>query len=221
VQNKTVAQHTRDAVTGFFAKATVLTCEANSTFVMNTNSKVILKDKSSMILQNGSSLTIQNGAEIIVESGSTFMVKPGANLIIQGSGKLTIKPGAYLCVETGANVQLQAYNSLIAMQAGAIYGANPQLFPGSSCRTSIPFTGSGNVINYNQDVYIQNEIISTNRYIGGRNIYIGRDVTFMKPEGDVIIRNNVSVILDASQNVILGAGFECTSGSTFEIIKQQ
>jgi len=219
-QNKTVYQINRDPVSNFFAPPTLFTCEASSTFSMYSNSKTILKDKSSFVMENGSTLTIQNGAEVIVEPGSTIMLKQGANLIIQGGGKLTVKPGAYICVQSGANVQLQAYNSIIVMQDGAIFGANPALFSNSNCMSSISFTGSGSVINYYQDVYIQNEIISTNRYIGGRNIYVGRNVTTTKPIGDVIINNNANVIFDAGQSVNFYGGFECSSGSSFEIISK-
>ena len=71
---------------------------------------------------------------------------------------------------------------------------------------------------YPEDVYIQNETISNDRYISGRNIYVGRAVTPTKPQGDVIINNNANVIFDATQGVIFDSGFECTLGSTFEVI---
>ncbi|MDR0207522.1 MAG: hypothetical protein LBI45_09745 [Bacteroidales bacterium] len=219
-QNKTVYQINRDPVSGIFAPPTLFTCEANSTFLMYSNSKTVLKDKSSFVMENGSTLTIQNGAELIVESGSTFMLKQGANLIIQGGGKLTVKPGAYICIQSDTNVQLQAYNSIIIMQDGAIYGANPALFSNTNCLSSISFTGSGNIITYNQDVYVQNETISTNRYIGGRNIYVGRNVTATKPIGDVIINNSANVIFDSGQSVNFYDGFEFSSGSSFEIISK-
>ena len=72
---------------------------------------------------------------------------------------------------------------------------------------------------FNQDVYIQNETIRSNRYIGGKNIYVGSAVTSAKPQGDVLITNNARVIFEAAENVIFNAGFECALGSTFEVIK--
>jgi hypothetical protein len=101
------------------------------------------------------------------------------------------------------------------MLPGAIYGANPALFSNSSCLPSITFTGNGTIPNYNEDVYIQNETISTNRYVGGRRIYAGRAVT-TEPQGDVIINNNARVILEAEE-VILEPGFEVELGADFEI----
>jgi hypothetical protein len=184
---------------------------------MRENSKMILKDLSSFIMENGSTLTIQDGAEIIVEAGSTFIVKQGANLTIQGGGKLIIKDGAYLCIEQGANVLLMDYNSIIGMKDGASYGVNSLLFGGSSCQTSIAFAGDGSVVDYSQDVFIQNEMIGTNRYIGGRNIFVGHNVTTSKPQGSVVITNNSHVIFSATESVRLEAGFECKLGSSFEI----
>ena len=194
-----------------------LNADSGSLLTINSNTKTLLHNNSSLIMSSGSSLTIQNGAQVIVESGSTFIVRQGANLTIQGSGQLLVKPGAYLCVEQGATIRLQDYNSVISMQPGAIYGANPALFSNSSCLSSIAFIGNGSIPNYNQDVYIQNETISTNRYIGGRNIYIGSNVTTSKPQGNVVIRNNANVVFDA-QNVVFDSGFECALGASFEVI---
>jgi hypothetical protein len=219
-QNKTVYQIERDPVSDFFAPPTKFTCETGSTFTMNSNSKTILKDKSSLIMSNGSTLTIQAGGLITVESGSTFIIKQGANLIIQGNGRLLIKQGGYLCVEQGANIQLQDYNSIISMLQGAIFGANPLLFNTSSCQPVIAFTGNGCIPNYNQDMYIQNETITGNRYIGGKNIYIGNNVNPSLPQGDVKITNNARVIFDADENVIFDKGFQCELGATFEVVKK-
>ncbi len=72
----------------------------------------------------------------------------------------------------------------------------------------------------NQNVFIQNETIATSRYITGKNIYIGRNVTSSKAQGDVIINNNATVIFDAAENVIFDAGFECAAGAAFEVKKQ-
>ena len=218
-QNLTPSQMDRDPVSGLFSPPTKFTCESGSVFIMNPNSTTILKDKSSLIMSNGSNLTVQAGAQIVVESGSTMIVKQGANLTIQGNGKLFIQPGGYLCVESGANIQLQDYNSIISMQPGAVYGANPALFSSNSCLSSIAFTGNGCIPDYSQDVYIQNETISTNRYIGGKNIYIGNNVTTTKPQGNVLITNNAKVIFDG-QIVKFDTGFKCDLGATFEVIKK-
>lgn len=72
---------------------------------------------------------------------------------------------------------------------------------------------------YPQDVYIQNQTLDRDYYIQGKNIYVGRNVITSKPQGNVSITNNAHVIFDASENVILDNGFECSLGSTFEIRK--
>jgi hypothetical protein len=73
---------------------------------------------------------------------------------------------------------------------------------------------------YPQDVYIQNETITNDSYITGRNIYVGNNVTNTKPQGDVKITNNARVIFDAEANVIFDKGFQCELGSTFEVVKK-
>ena len=105
------------------------------------------------------------------------------------------------------------------MGQNAIYGVNPVYLSSAGCRSAIAYSGNGSIIDFSQDVYIQNETIMNNRYIGGRNIYVGRAVTTQKPQGDVIIKNNANVIFDAP-NVVFDAGFECASGATFEVIEQ-
>lgn len=62
-------------------------------------------------------------------------------------------------------------------------------------------------------------LISSNRFIGGRNIYVGNSVTASKPQGDVVIKNGAYVIFDATGEVVFDKGFECEAGSTFEVTK--
>jgi len=215
-QNKTVNQIDKDPVSNFFAKTTFLTCEGGSVFNMATNSSILLKEKSSLVLNSSASLTIQDGGTITVESGSTLQLKSGSNLNILGGGKIVVKNGGYICVESGANINLQDYNSIIALEGGAIYGANPSLFTSPSCSSTITKTGSGSIVDYNQDVYIQNITLNTNRYIGGKNIYVGNHVTTSQTQGDVLINNGANVIFDCKE-ITFDAGFECAAGSTYEV----
>lgn len=71
---------------------------------------------------------------------------------------------------------------------------------------------------YTLDVYTQNEILSTSRYVGGSNIYVGNHVTTNKSQGNVTINNGANVVFDG-QTVTFDAGFECVLGSTFEVKK--
>ncbi len=216
-QNKTPKQINKDATSGYFDKTTLFTCENNSFFNMKTNSSVLLKEKSSLILENNSTLTIEDSSKIIVENGCTFMLKQGANLNVKNEGKVIIKNGGYICVEQGANINLEDYKSLIILEEGAMYGSNPSLSSNTNCSYSISTVGNGNVVDYNLDTNIQNEIITSNRYYGGYNIFAGKLVTPHKPEGWVIIKNNAKVILEAKENVVLDKGFEVQSGSELEL----
>lgn len=219
-QNRTPNQIEKDPVSNFFAKTTFFTCEENSTFTMNTGSAVLLEDKSSFIMNNSSTLTIQNGAILFVKKGATLMIKEGANINIQGTGKIVVESGGYVCIEQGANINLQNYTSVIALEKNAVLGANPLLFATSSCLSNISsYVGDGSIVDYSQDVYIQNETIFSNRYIAGKNIYIGKNVITSKPTGDVIIANGANVLFDATEEVYFEQGFECELGSSFEVVK--
>jgi hypothetical protein len=215
-QNKTPNQIDKDPVSNYFAKTTFLTCESNSICNLATNSVVLVKEKSSLVLNGSSTLSVQNSGIITIESGSTLQIKAGANLNLLGSAKIVIKSGGYICVESGANINLQDYTSLIVLEEGAIYGANPALFSSPSCSSTITKTGNGAIVDYNQDVYIQNEAISTNRYIGGKNIFVGNHVTTTKSFGDVFVNNSANVIFDCKE-ITFDTGFECTNGSTYEV----
>ncbi len=215
-QSKTPNQIDKDPVSNYFAKTTFLTCESNSICNLATNSAIIVKEKSSLVLNTNSTLSVQNGGIITIEAGSTLQIKAGANLNLIGNAKIVIKSGGHICVESGANINLQNYTSLIVLEDGAIYGANPDLFLSPSCSSTITNTGNGAIVDYSQDVYIQNETISTNRYIGGKNIFVGNHVTTTKPYGDVFIQNGADVIFDCKE-VTFDAGFECTSGNTYEV----
>ncbi|MEI6556577.1 MAG: hypothetical protein WCL70_13385 [Paludibacter sp.] len=214
-QNLTPCQINNDPISGYFAPTTFFTCESNTIFNMASSSAILLKDKSSFVMNASSTMTLQDGAMITVESGSTLQIKASANLNIQGSGKILVKSGGYICVETGANINLQDYNSLITLEEGAIYGANPLLFTSPSCSGTITKTGNGAIADFNQDMYIQNLTISASRYIGGKNIYVGNHVTTTQA-GDVIINNGANVIFDC-KNITFDAGFECVAGSTYEV----
>lgn len=215
-QNRTPKQINKDYVSGYFDKTTFFTCEGNSISALQPNSNIVLKEKSSYIMNNSSTLTIQDGARITVENGCTFILKQGANLNIVGSGKIIIKSGGYLCVEQGANINLQDFNSLIVLEEGAVLGANPALFTNPACTSSIVKNGNGSVIDYGQDVYIQNESLSTSRYIGGKNIFVGNHVTTSKTFGDVLINNGANIIFDCKE-ILFDTGFECANGSSYEV----
>lgn len=154
---------------------------------------------------------------ITVESGGSIIIK-GA-LSMSGNHNITVQSGGYICIETGTSVQLSDYKSLIKINEGALNGVNPALSVLSSCITNpvaILVTGNGAIADFNQDVYIQNQTIGSNKYIGGKNIYVGNHVTTSQPAGDVFINNGANVIVDC-KNITFDSGFECVSGSTYEV----
>lgn len=215
-QNLTPSQIDKDAISGVFSETTFFSCEPNSEMNLESNSELRLKDKSSFIMYENSSLALQEKAVFVIESGSTLYLKSGSQLELNGHSRIIVKSGAYICMEAGANINLQDFKSLIVLEEGAIIGANPLLFPNANCSDFIT-AGAGAIVDYSQDVYIQDETISSDRYIGGKNIYVGRNVTTSKPEGDVVIDNTSTVIFDC-KNLNISIGFECKPNSNIETI---
>jgi hypothetical protein len=155
---------------------------------------------------------------ILVENGGSIVFNSGVT--VSGDNCITIDSGGYLCVKNP--VTLTDFNSRLKKSNGIHWGINSNVlgitsFPSPSvCGSSMASiaTGNGVVINTDQDVYIQNETITTNRYIGGRKIYIGRNVTTTIPQGDVSITNGAHVIFD-SKETTFSSGFTLESGATF------
>ena len=141
---------------------------------------------------------------------------------VANQSKIDIQSGGYICVTSNSNINLVNVDSYLNLFEGSILGTNPILNLSTSCLgsvSSIPKTGLGSINNFNEDVYIQNETISSDRYITGRNIYIGYDVTTTKPYGNVLINGNCTVNCKAAHDVIVTKGFDCVTGSIFEIQK--
>ena len=201
-----------------FASPTIFTCMQNSHFKANSESTVHLKNNSTLVAESGSEIEL-DGANLIVESGSTLHIKSGATLRIKGNGNILVKSDGFLCIEQGAIVILQDFNSVIKMEQDATYGISPVYQTNANCSSTITYSGDGSIINLGEDIYIQNETISNDRYYGGRNIYAGYHVTDTKPLGNVLINNNSHIIFDATENVVFAAGFECELGSSFEVKK--
>jgi hypothetical protein len=123
--------------------------------------------------------------------------------------------------QSGASIQLNDNESTIILRSGYIADVNSILPPTNSCIASsgtYPVTGNGRIKDYSNNLYIQNETISTNQHYIGNNIYVGNNVTPHKSQGNVTISgNNTHVILDAEGNVVLDKGFKIELGSTLEI----
>jgi M6 family metalloprotease-like protein len=208
-------RHTKNSFNDL-VNPTIFTCAPNSFLKMQNSSNIIVDNLSTFTIGTGSTLEINDGAIFTVENGSTLQVKSGATLNVIGTGKIVVKSGGYICVESGASINLKDYRSLIVLEEGAVLGANPLLFSSPTCSNSISKTGNGSIIDYTQDVYIQNTLINVNKLFGGKYIYVGNHVTTNKTTGDVLINNGASVIFDC-KNITFDAGFECVSGGIYEV----
>jgi hypothetical protein len=129
---------------GDFINPTEFHCLENSFFKQEENSVVEVKRGSTLVI--GSKYEINKNAKLRIKSGSYLQIKESADVQIKNQGEIIIEPGAYICVESGANIDLQDANSIISIQIGAKFGANPALFSNASCQSKISYTGKGKVI---------------------------------------------------------------------------
>lgn len=197
--------------------------------VLTLSSTFELPYKGTLTINNGAALVVTGTLKlgdinkIIVKDGGTLKFSSTSKVQVNGSGKIEVQSGGYFCIESGASITLSNFNSVINLRDGYVNGVNLAVLPSSNCvssPTSYTITGTGKINQFNQDVYIQNETISTNRYYAGRSIYVGNNVTTSKPQGDVLINNNSQVVFDADQDVIFVNGFEVSLGSSFELPKK-
>jgi hypothetical protein len=213
---------TTHTTAGDFINPTIFTCASNSLFKMQINSKVNISNASALILESGSTYEINDGATLTIKSGSTLQVKSGANLLIKGSGRIEVESGGYICIENGAIITLQNTLSAINLRPDYHLGVNTAVLPDPgtciSTYSQISFSGSGSVHIFEADVYVQNIIITSDKYYAGNNIYVGYDVT-NPPYGNVVILNG-KIIFDAQSNVILKDGIIMNPGASVEIYKK-
>jgi len=190
----------------------------SNTFELPYHGTVTITNGGALVITG--TLNLSDINKIIVKSGGTIKFSSTSNIQINGSGKIEVQSGGYFCIESGATITLTNFNSVINLRNGYLNGVNTAVLPSSTCvssPTSYTITGTGKINQFNQDIYIQNEIISTSKYYAGRYIYVGNNVTTSKPQGDVLINNNSEVIFDAEQDVLFNKGFEVSLGSSFEV----
>jgi hypothetical protein len=202
---------------------------ANGIIIINAGGRMIINNVSiknpiencwdGIIVKNGGLLILNttniNDYSIKVETGGTLIIKGG--LTITGNHNITVSSGGYYCFDNNPIIHLTDYLSLIKLNEQALNGINPSLNDISANCSLIPTAiGNGSIVDYNQDVYIQNETISTSRYIGGKNIFVGNHVSLNQTTGDVIIDGGANVIFDC-KSIVFESGFECKQGSTYEV----
>jgi len=193
-----------------------------STFEFPYNGKITVHNGAALVIEGNVKLWDNN--KIIVENGGILQILSGSTTELNSNAYIEIQSGAYFCITNGSTIKLQDQASAIKLKSGYINGVNTNLIKTSSCVANpavYSTTGNGKIKDYTSDLYIQNQTITSNQYFVGKNIYIGNHVTNTQPQGNVTINNNANVIFDADENVTFDEGFECTLGSTFEVIKQQ
>jgi hypothetical protein len=173
------------------------------------------------VLNINEGLELEGVGEIIMNATTTLKIDNNANIKLHDNSKVEMKDESYICIEQGATLNLVDGLSVINLRPGYIPGVNTAAIPDpGNCQNdpkNAPISGNGSINVFTDDIYIQYETISSDRYITGENIYVGRTVTTAKPIGDVVINNNAKVIFEGTQNVSFEGGFELNAGSTIEV----
>lgn len=219
-QNLTPNKHIRDTVTGVFAGPTYFTCLEGSEFSMQPESEVDMKNLSSFILEPGSSMELNDNSRFTVNAGCTFVVQENAELLVKGSGRIEIEKEAHVCIEPGAKITLQDPLSVINLRPGYYAGVNSNVLEGYNCienPSDYASLGNGNINKFMRTVHIQNETITKDRYVTGRIIKVGNNVTILKPPGEVNVIGYTELIIDAKDDVLLDEGFTIFRGTDLEI----
>ncbi len=221
-KNGNANRHTKHPIYDDFIIPSVFTIKTNAKFDIESSSDMIIKNNSTLIIESGATIDIGHDSKILIKDGSTMQVKNGASINIVGSGYIDIEDGAYFCLENGVNISLQDILSSINLHSGYISGTNTSVIPNpGTCLlnpTSISVSGNGSIHDqYVNDLFIQNESISTDEYYVGLNIYAGSNVTASISPGPVRIMNGASVVFDAEEDVYIEGEFEVELGSTFEV----
>ncbi len=188
------------------------------TFDMPYNGTITVNNGAALLITG--TINLHDGNKIIVENGGTIQFSSTSHINIDGSGVIEVNSGGYFCIEQGASVNLADYNSVINLRDGYLVGTNNSVLPSSSCMSSpwsYSTTGNGSINRFNQNVYIQNETISVDRYYTGKNIFIGKNVNPEITQGDVVIEDATNVILDVGKDVHMEGGFEIQTTGSIEI----
>lgn len=101
---------------------------------------------------------------------------------------------------------LKDYNSMILLNPSYINGCNPVSGVQGNCisnPTMYAKTGFGEIRLINNSSFVQNEIISSDRFITGYDILCGYDVTNLKIYGLVKVNNNSKVFIKNTNSVLL------------------
>ena len=69
------------------------------------------------------------------------------------------------------------------------------------------------------DIYLQNQVQTTDKIYNGRNIYVGKNVTAETPTGDYVVKNGANLELNSTGTVTISGGFTVEKGATLEINK--
>lgn len=189
-QNYTPDQHTRDLVSGQFAKTTVFTCGNGSVFHQLSSSDVVLKNHSSLKISSGAKYIIENNSELLIKSGCSLYIEDCADLVINGTGKLTVESGATIYISSNAILDFENGSQNLNLISGYIipsgYSDPLDLLP--------PTTISSNITWANKTYYVRNLTLTQNAILTLQNARI----VFTSSTGKLLVQQSAKLVVDNS-----------------------
>jgi hypothetical protein len=159
------------------------------------------------------------GKNILVEPGGTLRFRDSFSL--SGAHSVTFDSDAYCCMESGLKLKLNSYHSFINFLPDYQTGVKSPLPDDSNCSatpTTITATGNGTVNTIDRDVYIQNDTLTGDQYIVGKNIYIGKNVAVPgRTAGEVEINDNANLRFKTGEKLKMTSDVKIEIGSTYLI----
>ena len=216
-----------------------LTCSGNIEIpenaeikVTGTNSRLIIegnfeiKGNRTVFSDAGGIIDIKSGANVIIHNlgclnsytNGSVIIRSGANVKLEDFSRILNSSLGHLCIESGANIILQDSESHIILNNGSYMGNeeiwdNYLYIKGSSV---IPFTGSGYIIDNNQDIIISNINYT---YPPSEFELIKKNVTINYPQGGgpVVIYSGTTLDIESTGEVTINKDFEVKLGGGLEI----
>jgi len=186
-----------------------------------TTANLNLGSESLLWNKNHGKIVVNDGCQLIVTSGGTLRLSSNSITEVYGTGQIVVKDGGYICIEPGAQILLQASNSYIILEDGAIIGTNPDLedSPPSNCQMpgDIQHDGDGSIIYtcylYASYTHVVEEIISSNTTWDNVS-YQFKENLVINPNVELTITNNSHLEFSKEAQIIIKQGAILTVDSS-------
>lgn len=194
-----------------FTSPTVFTAKSGSEITIESGAAIDIKNGSALILESGSKLVLKDGAKLIVRESAGIKLDNLSCVVLEGDSRIVIESGAEVYAGNNINLTLQDKNSLILCYEGYVNSYTNFI--------ESQFTGSGDIVFVKNNVYIQNESITSENTTYAKKAHVGSDVTDDKANGNVVIKAGGNLSIRYDNEVTIEKGFNMENGAKLDIKK--